>query len=143
MVKAHTMDDDGKPSPPSVGRAGFTPGDATILTLAEDECWSLLQHHDLGRLGETGTDSTLLIVIGSGELVHDGLQRGFRLSWFIGIVDRLVSDGQVPDLRDHLWAAPWILLENLRCREWLLSGHLLVGARDHAECCPNSGSADH
>ena len=40
----------GESGPPGAGRAGFTPGDATILTLPEEECWSLLRNHDLGRL---------------------------------------------------------------------------------------------
>ena len=50
MIKTQTKDNLEKPGAPKGGRAGFASADATILTLPEDECWSLLRNHDLGRL---------------------------------------------------------------------------------------------
>jgi uncharacterized protein len=35
---------------PRLGRAGLTPASANVLTLSDEECWSLLRNHNLGRL---------------------------------------------------------------------------------------------
>jgi uncharacterized protein len=35
---------------PMFGRAGLKPATANMLTLSDEECWSLLQNHNLGRL---------------------------------------------------------------------------------------------
>jgi nitroimidazol reductase NimA-like FMN-containing flavoprotein (pyridoxamine 5'-phosphate oxidase superfamily) len=32
------------------GRAGLTPASANVLTLSDEECWTLLRSHSLGRL---------------------------------------------------------------------------------------------
>ena len=40
----------GKFGPPRLGRAGLTPSSANVLTLSDDDCWSLLRTHNLGRL---------------------------------------------------------------------------------------------
>jgi nitroimidazol reductase NimA-like FMN-containing flavoprotein (pyridoxamine 5'-phosphate oxidase superfamily) len=40
----------GKAGPPRLGRAGLTPATANVLTLSDEDCWSLLRTHNLGRL---------------------------------------------------------------------------------------------
>ena len=40
----------GKLGPPRLGRAGLTPASANVLTLSNEDCWSLLRTHNLGRL---------------------------------------------------------------------------------------------
>jgi uncharacterized protein len=40
----------GKFGPPRLGRAGLTPASVNVLTLSDDDCWSLLRTHNLGRL---------------------------------------------------------------------------------------------
>ena len=40
----------GKLGPPRLGRAGLTPASANVLTLSDEDCWSLLRTHNLGRL---------------------------------------------------------------------------------------------
>jgi nitroimidazol reductase NimA-like FMN-containing flavoprotein (pyridoxamine 5'-phosphate oxidase superfamily) len=40
----------GKFGPPRVGRAGFTPASARLLNLSNEECWTLLRTHKLGRV---------------------------------------------------------------------------------------------
>lgn len=40
----------GKVGPARLGRAGLTPASANILTLSEEDCWSLLRSHNLGRV---------------------------------------------------------------------------------------------
>jgi nitroimidazol reductase NimA-like FMN-containing flavoprotein (pyridoxamine 5'-phosphate oxidase superfamily) len=40
----------GKFGPPRLGRAGLTPASVNALTLSDDDCWSLLRTHNLGRL---------------------------------------------------------------------------------------------
>jgi nitroimidazol reductase NimA-like FMN-containing flavoprotein (pyridoxamine 5'-phosphate oxidase superfamily) len=39
-----------KSGPPGLGRAGLTPASANVLLLSNEECWSLLRTHKLGRL---------------------------------------------------------------------------------------------
>lgn len=40
----------GKFVPPRLGRVGLTPASANVLTLSQEDCWSLLRSHNLGRL---------------------------------------------------------------------------------------------
>jgi nitroimidazol reductase NimA-like FMN-containing flavoprotein (pyridoxamine 5'-phosphate oxidase superfamily) len=40
----------GESARPTVGRAGLTPATSNMLVLSDEECWSLLRNHDLGRL---------------------------------------------------------------------------------------------
>jgi hypothetical protein len=35
---------------PRLGPAGLTPASANVVTLTEEDCWALLQTHNLGRL---------------------------------------------------------------------------------------------
>jgi uncharacterized protein len=53
MVNAATDDvttKEGEGSPRMIGRAGFNEATAEVLSLADDECWSLLRHRSFGRL---------------------------------------------------------------------------------------------
>jgi nitroimidazol reductase NimA-like FMN-containing flavoprotein (pyridoxamine 5'-phosphate oxidase superfamily) len=40
----------GKSGPPRLGRAGLTPASENVITLSDEDCWSLLGTHHLGRL---------------------------------------------------------------------------------------------
>jgi len=40
----------GKSGPRRLGRAGLTPASENVLTLSDEDCWSLLRTHNLGRL---------------------------------------------------------------------------------------------
>ena len=40
----------GKFGPPRLGRAGLTPASANVLVLSDEDCWSLLRSHRLGRV---------------------------------------------------------------------------------------------
>ena len=40
----------GKSGPRKLGRAGLTPASENVLTLSDEDCWSLLRTHNLGRL---------------------------------------------------------------------------------------------
>jgi uncharacterized protein len=44
------MAEGGESGPPMLGRGGLTPASANVLTLSNEECWALLQSHNLGRL---------------------------------------------------------------------------------------------
>jgi len=44
------MAKEGEKGSPPIGRAGLNAASATVLTLPEDECWSLLRKHNVGRL---------------------------------------------------------------------------------------------
>jgi nitroimidazol reductase NimA-like FMN-containing flavoprotein (pyridoxamine 5'-phosphate oxidase superfamily) len=44
------MAKEGEPRPGSLGRAGLKTASANMLILPEDECWSLLRTHKVGRL---------------------------------------------------------------------------------------------
>jgi|ERR1700674_4680145 len=44
------MAKEGETGPRSIGRAGLKTASANVLILPEDECWSLLRDHKIGRL---------------------------------------------------------------------------------------------
>jgi nitroimidazol reductase NimA-like FMN-containing flavoprotein (pyridoxamine 5'-phosphate oxidase superfamily) len=44
------MAGEGESGPPVLGRAGLTPATANVLALSDEDCWSLLRSHNLGRL---------------------------------------------------------------------------------------------
>jgi uncharacterized protein len=44
------MAKEGERGSPSIGRAGLNAASANVLVLPEDECWSLLRNHNIGRL---------------------------------------------------------------------------------------------
>lgn len=44
------MPKEGESAPAMLGRAGITPASADVAVLSDEECWSLLRNHHLGRL---------------------------------------------------------------------------------------------
>ena len=44
------MAEKGESGRPKIGRAGLTPATAKVVILSDQECWSLLRNHNLGRL---------------------------------------------------------------------------------------------
>jgi uncharacterized protein len=44
------MAKEGESGPPTLGRAGLTPATAKVVIVSDEECWSLLRNHNLGRL---------------------------------------------------------------------------------------------